>query len=81
VSLTILLGAWRLGDTLASRVSPTRLAKVPRAFRVGTGSRYRVFGSVLIYSTKTRLDGQSIYTYLRYNRKIIILSIGILPLY
>jgi len=32
VSLTILLGAWRLGGTLASRV--------------GTRSRYRVFGSV-----------------------------------
>jgi len=47
VSPTILLGAWRLGDTLAIRVGPTRLAKVPRAFRVGTGNRYRVIGSVL----------------------------------
>jgi len=53
VSLTILLGAWRLGDTLASRVGPTRLAKVPRAFRVSTGSRYQVFGSVPIHSTET----------------------------
>jgi len=40
VSLTIFSGAWRLDDTLASRVGPTRLAKVPRAFRVGTGNRY-----------------------------------------
>jgi len=32
VSLTILLGAWRLSDTLASRVGLTRLVKVPRAF-------------------------------------------------
>jgi len=52
VSLTILLGAWRLGDTLASRVGLTRLAKVPRAFRVSTGNRYRVFRSVPGGSTK-----------------------------
>ena len=71
VSLTILLGAQRLGDTLASRVGLSRLAKVLRAFRVGTGSRYRVFGSVPIHGTETRLDGQSSIQLLRYSLDFI----------
>ncbi len=60
MALTILLGAWRLGDTLASRVGLTRLAKVPRAFRVGTGNRYQVFGSVPGGSTEYSGRYQSI---------------------
>jgi len=40
VSLTILLGAWRLGDTLVIQVGLTRFVKVSRPWRVSTGSRY-----------------------------------------